>query len=239
MLDDKNNRDSLCSCDKKKIDSFMESVEEEIRNENWQMLWKKYGKFITYLSAAILIGVGVYSMWQKRSQADIEAISTRFSSIQNAIMSGNVESYIPQIREMSNVPKKDYAILAKLEYAAILRDKNDRSCMDQYKMIFEDKGVNIVLRDLAYILYVNSCIDFMSASEIAKSIDGFIKELSEKYINGTWPLIAKESLAFCYIKYGEKDLAKQTLESIAKTSGIPVGMEERAKILLYSLEDRI
>ncbi|MDR0744798.1 MAG: tetratricopeptide repeat protein [Holosporales bacterium] len=236
MVDEKEN----CNCGRPACgqggaDAFTESIEEEIRSENWQLLWKKYGKFVSSFVAAVIISVAVYNTWRTQDGSEREAISNKFSTIQSAIMSGNASSYISQIREMTNISKTDYAVLAKLEYAAILRERNDLFCLDQYKSIFENKNANIILKELAYILYVNSFIDLKPPSEIIASIDNFIKELAEKYVNGSWPLVAKESLAFCYIKSGKNDLAKQTLESIAKTSGVPPGMEDRAKILLNSL----
>jgi len=223
------------SCEEKMADSFVESIEEEIRNENWQIIWNKYGKVITYAASAVIIGVAVYSMWQRQDLADKEAISSRFTLVQNMIMSGDLNKAIPQIKALSTVSKKDYANLAKLEYAAVLREKNDKEALVQYKALFSDPKVNSIVSELAYILYVNASIDIMPAKEILLNIDGFIKELSEKYSKGHWSLIAKESLAFCYIKLGKNDLAKEALESLVKTTGVPNDMAERAKIILQSI----
>ncbi len=223
------------TCEERMEDSFIESINEEIRNENWQKLWDKYGKLVTYASCALLIGVSVYSMWQRQDTIDREAISSKFSAVQAQIMSGDIEKALPQIRELSNVSKKDYATLAKLEYASVLRAKDDKEALNQYKTISQDSKVNPLIKDLAYIFYVNASLDLMSTQEILSSIDGFIKELSEKYVKCSWGLLAKESLAFCYIKLGKNDLAKSSLEALIKTTGVPSDMAERAKVLLQSL----
>lgn len=231
MADDKKNNQDI-DLEQKRIDSFVDSIEEEIRNENWQRLWNKYGKLITYASSALLIGVGIYGMWQRQDLADREAISSRYTIVQSMIMSGNQDSALSQLKELSNVSKKDYATLSKFEYAAVLRDKEQKDALVEYRAIFEDKKVNEVLRDLAYIFYVNSAIDLMNTKDIEENIDGFIKELQEKHIGKYWDLFAKETLAFCYMKKGDNELAKAALESLAKTTGISESMAERAKMLL-------
>ncbi len=237
MFNKKNNHMSLNEFDKQKTDSFVDSIEEEIRNENWQRLWDKYGKLITYVSCAIIAGVGIYGMWQKQDRADREAISTRYTFIQSALVSGDNQSAISQIKELSGVSKRDYATLAKFEYAAILKQNQDKKALSEYKEIFEDKKNNNILRDLAYIFYVNSALDLMPAKDLISNIDNFIKNLKEKYIGKSWDLLAKESLAFCYMKQGDKEQAKIALMDLAKTHGITESMLERTKILLHSLED--
>lgn len=236
MFNKKNNHTNF-GPEIQKTDNFVDSIEEEIRNENWQRLWDKYGKLITYISCAIIAGVGIYGMWQKQDRADREAISTRYTFIQSALVSGDNQSAISQIKELSGVSKKDYATLAKFEYAAILRQNKDKKALEEYKQIFEDKKVNNILRDLAYIFYVNSSMDLMSTKDLFSEIDNFIKNLKEKYIGKSWNLLAKESLAFCYMKQGEKEQAKTALMDLAKTHGITESMLERTKILLHSLGD--
>ena len=235
MVENKNNV-SHDHADNEKADAFITSIEEEIRNENLQTIWDKYGKLITGASVAFLIAVGVYGMWQKQDASDREAISTKFSILQNTIASGvNPESYLPQLRELANVSKKDYAVLAKFEYAAVLRKQEDDNALAQYKSIFEDRHVNPILKELAYIFYVNTCLDLMKPSDLINSVEMFIGDLSGKYRDGFWPLLAQETLAFCYIKSDKTELAKKTLEELAKASEVPAGMAQRAKTILNSL----
>lgn len=225
---------SINEYDTKKTDSFVDSIEEEIRNENWQRLWDKYGKLITYVSCAVIAGVGVYGMWQKQDLAEREAISSRYTFVQSAIVE-NDKSALSQIKELSQVSKKDYATLAKFEYAAILKQKHDKQALAEYKSIFESKKTNKILQELAYIFYVNSALDLMPTKELASEIDKFIKNLKEKYIGKSWDLFAKEALAFCYMKQGDITASKKALMDLAKTTGITEGMRERTKILLHSI----
>ncbi|MDR1365067.1 MAG: tetratricopeptide repeat protein, partial [Holosporales bacterium] len=159
----------------KKFDSFIDSIEEEIRNENWQRLWEKYGKFATYGVCAIILAVGGYNMWQKQDLKDREAISARYVEIQNLAAIGNVSEAMEQFKALSTVSQTDYATLAKFEYAALLRSKKDLAAIAEYKAMSEDPKVNVLIRDLAYVFYVLTCLDIMPAKDLMLSIDGFIR----------------------------------------------------------------
>ncbi|MDR1289451.1 MAG: tetratricopeptide repeat protein [Holosporales bacterium] len=220
------------------FDSFVESIEEEIRSEKWLSIWNRYGKLISYGAVILLLSIGVYNMWLRKDQADREAISYRLTVIQNALSSGPAgQQELANLRELgSSSNKEPYPTLAKLLYASILRSKNDRMAIAQYRQIYEDSKVDKTFREFAYIMYVSTCLDLMSVKEILEKLDGFIDTLSKESLDCPWGILALETLAFCYIKYGKNALAKETLIKLAKTPGVPAGMADRAKTLAGMIE---
>ncbi len=222
-------------CNDKTVDSFIDTIEEEIRNENWQRFWDKYGKFITYVTCGVLGAVGIYSMWQKQDMQEREAISERFTEIQMEIMSGNSDFALAKIKEVSNVSKKEYAILARFEHAAVLLHKKDKQALNDFLAIANDPKCPEIFKGIAYIYYVNAALDLMINSELLQHIPEFRKNLQGKYIGKAWDLMAKESLAYCYIKEGEHGQARDVLQNLSKTQGIPEAMAERVRILNHAL----
>ncbi|MDR1609593.1 MAG: tetratricopeptide repeat protein [Holosporales bacterium] len=219
----------------RKFDSFIDSIEEEIRNENWQRLWEKYGKLATCGVCAIIMAVGGYNMWQRQDLKDREAISARYVEIQNLAMMGNVSEAMAQFKELSTTSQTDYATFAKFEHAALLRRNNDQAAISEYKALFESKKTNVLIQDLAYVFYVPTCLDLMPTEDLISNIDEFIQSLKAKYVNGAWTLLAQEALAFCYLKKGDNVLAKEALQSLAKTRGITDIMADRVRVLLHSI----
>ncbi|MDR1333026.1 MAG: tetratricopeptide repeat protein [Holosporales bacterium] len=219
----------------KKFDSFIDSIEEEIRNENWKRLWEKYGKLATGATIAAIIAVGGYNMWQRQDLQDREAISTRYVAIQNLAMVGNVKEALSQLKELSSISQKDYATLARFEYAALLRAGGDKASIAEYKAIFESEKTNVLVRDLAYIFYILAALDLMPANDLMPLISGFIQTLKTKCVDGAWTLLAQETLAFCYIQTGDNNLAKETLQSLARTQGVTDIIVDRVKVLLHAI----
>lgn len=216
-------------------DTFTESIEEEIRQENWQRLWNRYGKYIVSIVVCVIVVSSVYTMWQKQDMEDREAISSKFILVQNAIINNNIDAYITHLKELSNIDKNEYSVLSKLEYAAILHREGKPESLDIYKSIFMSKNVDKILKDLSYIQYVSASLDLMKPDVLLKNIDAMIKDLSEKYLNGPWKLLACETLSFCYIKLGSNDLAIKYLSEIIKDEKSSQDMKERAKLLVQNI----
>ena len=223
--------------DKVIVDSFIDSIQEEINKENWKRIWEKYGKLISICVSCLLIGSIGYNVWQKQDLEDREAISASFTSAQNELAADRTKSAITSFKEIGKSSKHNYAALAKLEYAAILREKQDKEALQQYKSIFENNKVNSSIKDLAYIYYINTAIDLMPEDELKTQLPSFISNLLSKYIGKSWDILAKETLAYCYLKQGDTNKAKEILEELAKTEDIPAGILERARELVQYISE--
>jgi len=223
--------------DKVIVDSFIDSIQEEINKENWKRIWDKYGKLISICVSIILIGGIGYNVWQKQDLEDREAISASFTNAQNALASDHTKTAMNGFKEIGKSSKHNYAALAKLEEAAILREQKDTEALVKYKAIFEDNKVNNSIKDLAYIYYINTALDLMTEEELKVQLPSFISNLTNKYIGKSWDILAKETLAYCYMKQGDNEKAKTTLEELATTENVPSGILERARELVqYILE---
>lgn len=216
-------------------DSFVDSIEEEIRKENYQKLWNKYGKLISTIVIVALLGVVGNSLWQKRDLSEKEAISAQFTVAQDALNAGKTEQALTHFKEIGKGKKINYATLAKFEYAAMLADKNDKKAIEQYKLMYEDKHVPSLFRDLAYIYYVNSSLELLDSNELKKELPNFIKELNDNYIGKKWDFLARESLGYCYIKQCDYQNAKRVFSELAKMEKIPSGMLERTREIIQYL----
>ncbi|MDR0553133.1 MAG: tetratricopeptide repeat protein [Holosporales bacterium] len=220
-----------------KVDSFTESIMEEIRSENMKKIWDKYGKIVTIICVISLFAVGAYNTWKKNDIEEREAISIRFVEAQNLIMAGEEQKAMNELSEISTVKKKEYAVLAKLERAAVLAKSKNSEAIGVYKSVADDKDVDVVFRDLAYVLYVNAFLDMAEGKKEAGEVPGMIERLASNDLQkGPWGLIAKEALAFCYIKMQNNKKAHEVLESLVVTEGIPADMLNRCRILMQSVE---
>ena len=223
--------------DKVIADSFIDSIQEEINKENWQRIWDKYGKLISIAASIIVIGVIGRNVWQKQDLEDREAISASFTNSQNELAAEHTKTALTGFREIGKSSKHNYAALAKFEEAAILREKQDTTALDRYKEVFENEKVNSSIKDLAYIYYINTALDLMPEKELEIQLPGFISNLLNKYIGKSWDILAKEALAYCYLKQEDNEKARKTLEELAKTENIPAGILERTRELIQYISE--
>lgn len=219
-------------------DIFAESIKEEIQQENLQRLWEKYGTLAISVVAGALVVFGVYNMWQKNDLEKREAVSVRFTSAQNLLADGLTDRALGELKGLLSVDSKSYALLAKMESAALLASKGDLKSLNTYQSIFKDPKADKLLSNLAYIYYVNTALDLMNSKTLEQELKKMIGTISSKeYQEGPWKLLAKQSLAFCYMKEGNNQEAKKVLEDLAKMEEIPNNMAEQTRMLIQSLED--
>jgi hypothetical protein len=212
-------------------DLFTESIEEEIKKEDWQKLWGKYGKIVSAFVVCALVGIFVFNYWQKQRLEEREAMSTQFVMALNLSSLGDQESAISAFRAISQTNHHGYASLAKFEIAAILRKKNDKGAVDVYKELSQDVNYDKSTTDLAYIYYVRTALEFVEKDKIEQLLPEFVSGLLKIIKENTAKVLALESLAYCYIRSGQKDLASETLENLIKTEGVPSAMLDRAKVV--------
>ena len=191
-------------------DSFIDSIEEEIRKENYQKLWNKYGKLITIVVSLALVGTTGYSFWKKHDLQEKEAISAQFTIALNELNSDKNGSALAHFRELGKCKKKNYATFAKFEYATLLMDKRDKKAIAEYKSICDNKKVEQLYRDLAYVYYVNK-----------------------------WNFLALESLGYCYVKQHNYVKARDTFSELAKSEKIPEAMLERTREMIQYVNQQI
>lgn len=220
-------------------DSFIDSIEEEIRKENYQKLWNKYGKLITIVVSLALVGTTGYSFWKKHDLQEKEAISAQFTIALNELNSDKNGSALAHFRELGKCKKKNYATFAKFEYATLLMDKRDKKAIAEYKSICDDKKVEQLYRDLAYVYYVNASLDLLDEKELKAKIPEFIKKLSNKYIGKKWNFLALESLGYCYVKQHNYVKARDTFSELAKSEKIPEAMLERTREMIQYVNQQI
>lgn len=218
-------------------DSFIDSIQEEINKENWKRIWEKYGKIISIgVSCLIIVSIG-YNVWQKQDLEDREAISASFTNSQNDLAADRTKSALTGFKEIGKSSKHNYAALAKFEEAAILREKQDKTALEKYKEVFENNKINNSIKDLAYIYYINTALDLMPEDELKTQLPSFISNLLGKYIGKYWDILAKETLAYCYLRQENTEKAREALEELAKTENVPAGMLERARELVQYISE--
>ena len=66
-----------------------QEVEEEVRKERYEKLWKQYGNYIIVAAALIVAAVAAFQAWQRYDQARRERVSDQFQQATQLAASGN------------------------------------------------------------------------------------------------------------------------------------------------------
>ncbi len=207
-------------------DELFREVDEEVRQDRFQELWKKYG---TYTVAAVVVIVGAtiaFVVWQNiRESARIDD-SERFLAAVVQEQSAP-EAALAQLRELARDGTPAYRFLASLREATLLADSGD---VEQAITVFDAAAANDDIsdtyRDIAKILAVARGMEIMSGEDVEQRLGPM--NTTEHPFRFT----AREFLALAAIKGGDNDMAVDLLRANVEDRETPLSTRARAGELL-------
>ena len=205
-------------------DIFQE-VDEEVRRERLEKLWRQYGKFVIALCVLIVVGVGAwrgYDWWQTKKAAESGAAFESAVQLAEAGKHQEAEAAFAKLAASGSV---GYRPLARLREAAELAHTDGKAAIKAYDDIAADKSAGQVIQDLAALRASYLLVDSAPYSDIRSLLEPLTGA------NRTFRHSARELLALSAWKAGDVAAAKQWTDMIITDPQSPEGTRNRAEVL--------
>ena len=209
-------------------DIFRE-IDEDLRQERFERLWKRYGKFIVGAAVAVVLIVGGYKAWEHYSLKQKENSSLQYWSAVQLLKDAKKEDAAALFGSLMKNGTSGYRILAKFQRTAILADSGDPSgAISLYDEISVGTRINKLLREAATIYSVALGLDQNDAqkSGLEKKLENILTT------KGAWQNSARELKGLISIKFGEIQMAQKHFKKISDDSSAPRSMRLRATQIL-------
>ena len=213
-------------------DALLREVVEDVKNEQLQQIWNKYGLIIIVSIALILttaISFESLKSWHTKKQQELSNTYSIALSLQNQ---GRLDESLEVYSVLTEKTSDIYASLAKIQIANIYLVQNKIEDAEKilYAMI-NDTSILPQIRNIAAIKLASYKLDNNAPAEEIKSL------LQPAIENNENSNIAKEMLAMLYIR--DKDITKATNEyqKIANSSDISDELRNRALDMINLLAE--
>ena len=210
-------------------DPLFREIDEEVRQDRYEQLWKRYGIYAV-IAAVLIVGATVaFVVWRDAQQSARDADSSRFLNavVQESVQSG---SALLQLRELAQDGTPAYRFLAQLREARLLATQGDKAqAVAVFDAIAADSGVRGTYRDLARLLAVANGLDVLSQIEVEERIGPLNTE------GNPFQVTAREFLAVAAIQAGNRERATELLRANQADSSAPVASRARATELLTAI----
>lgn len=211
-------------------EQFFEEVSEELKQERYAELWKKYGRYFVGLAVAIVLGVAGYQYWQSEQVKAKEQASDRYAAALALAKAGKTKEAITAFAALAQDGPSGYAALARLQQAESLLKSGDRAgAMAALEQLAANGDADPLFRDVAVVHWAYVGLD---DADPAKAIDR-LKPLTAK--ESPWRYVALELTALYAERAGRRADAIQILTDLEKDKDAPQGIRGRAKELLAIL----
>ncbi|TIQ26698.1 MAG: tetratricopeptide repeat protein [Mesorhizobium sp.] len=207
-------------------DSFIREVNEEIRREQAQALWDRFGPIV--LGAAILIVVATaavvgYRYWDEtRANRSGDA----FSAALKLANDGKNDEAIAALDQLEKDGYGAYPLLARMRGATVKADKGDvEGAIKDFDAVAADSAIPAGIRDMARLRAALLLVDHGSFADVSSRVEALTAD--------TNPLrhAAREALGLAAWKEGKSADALKLFDQIASDDGAPRNSRQRAQLM--------
>lgn len=212
-------------------DHLLREIDEEIRQEQYEKLWKKYGHWVIAGAVALVIAVAGYKGLESWTKTERDEASRQFYSAMKSLQVDETEAARIAFARMAETAPDGYALLAQFQEAAIaVRAGNAEEAAALYRDIAAT-APDKLLADLALLLAAVQDVNRGVTQGIESKIGGLMAD------GNPWRHSAREIAAAAQLAAGDTQRAAEHLNAIADSTDAPSRLRNRAQELLQALED--
>ena len=201
-------------------DIFRE-VEEEVRRERLEKLWRQYGDYFIAGVAVIVIAVSGFILWQRYQENRRQQASAQYNAALQ-LAAANPAAAVEKFEYLSKNAPSGYATLARFAEADtyLAMRENDKALA-----IFESlaNGGDDLIGNAARLRAAWAIVE----TAPRKTVANLVAPLNDP--TSSWRFMAREVLAFTDYRAGDLAAARGEYESIANDSGAPATIRGRAR----------
>lgn len=208
-------------------DIFRE-VEEEVRRERLEQLWKKYGDYIIAGAALLVIAVAGLQLWRVYDQKQRIRASEEYSAAMQMVQSGQSAVAAVLFERLAKTAPGGYAAVARLQQAdAMLSSGNRADAIAIYKQI--GAGNDPILGAIARIHAAWTIVDQAPRQEVESLLAPLTTPAS------AWTPMADEILAYADYREGNTNAAIGAYQSLTANKSASDGVRQRAQAMAQFL----
>ena len=210
-------------------DQLFREVDEEVRQDRFQEIWKRFGVYLVIGVVVIVGGTIAFVLWRDAQQSARDADSTRFldAVVQESVQA---DSALTELRALAQDGTPAYRFLAQLREGRLLASQGDKAqALAVFDSVAADSDLRGTYRDLARLLAVANGLDVLSLAEVEARIGPLNTD------GNPFRVTAREFLAVAAIQAGERERAAELLRANQVDSTAPVASRARATELLTAI----
>lgn len=210
-------------------DSFVQEVDESLRQDRVLQFFKRYGLHILGGFAAIIIGVAGWMFWQNQQREAARAQSDEFVAALNMARDGNLEGAKAEFERMSSEGPQAYRVMSLMQRAAILQGEGDLEASIAMFDEAAEAARDPLMRQTAQLRAAYIAADTQDFAALQTRLQPLVDA------EGRISYLARELLAIEAWEAGENDLARRTLETLTLAFDAPQEVQQRAQLALAVL----
>lgn len=208
-------------------DSFLREIDEELRQEHYAKLWKRYGAYVIGGALVIVGAVAGYQGWRAYDADKRNELGERFAKAQILAAENKGQDADAAFSKLAADASSGYSMLARFQKATLQAFKS--SDATGFNQLADDVGIDAVYRDLARIV---GAMHEAGGADPRKLMERLAPLTAD---NNPWRYSARELTAVLAVSAGDMIKARELLKSLADDATTPRAMRQRVSELLAAI----
>ncbi len=210
-------------------DLLFREVDEEVRRDELEGIWKKYGTLIIAGCLGVILAVGGLKAWQYWEKTQAETGGQEFFAASELVKAGKMKQADDVFAKLKN-NHAGYSVFGQFKQASVKAIAGDKkAAVAEYDALAASPKVSLPLQQLAKIKAAYLLADSSSLEDIKKRVGQFDNA------DSPWRNAAREIIATAAFAQNDYLTADRKVNEILSDAGATQGARQRARIFLSVL----
>jgi hypothetical protein len=211
-------------------DGLLREIEEELRRERLEKIWKQYGTYILAAAAVIVFGVLGFKYWESQRIAAAQDSGARYEEAMRLVNDKKEGSAEKEFEKIAVDGAGGYRALAQLQLAGSQAKQGKKAeAVAAYEALVNDSTADATLRDFARLQAAGLRIGEADFTEMENRLTPLMSDASP------WRFSARELLGLAAFKAGKSNDARTILTPLFVDQSTPQSITERAQIVMAQI----
>lgn len=207
-------------------DSFFREVNEEMRRDQAQALWNRFGPALIGLAIAIVLGTAAFVGWEYWVESRANKSGDDFSTALQLANSGKNDEALAALDALEKDGYGAYPLLARMRAGTVLFDKGDfPGAVKQFDDVANDTSIPDAIRDMARLRAALILVDKGTYEEVSARVEPLTSDTN------TLRNAAREALGLAAWKAGRAKDALALFDQISSDDAAPRNLRQRAALM--------
>jgi hypothetical protein len=212
-------------------DGFLREVEEELRRERMEKIWRAYGTYILIAAGLIVFGVLAYKYIENQRIVAAQTTGARYEEALGLAAEGKDGSAAKEFEEIAKDGTGGYPALAQLQNAgALLKEGKKEEALAAFDTLAKDGAADKMLRDFAALQAASVRMGTADFTEMENRLTPLMGE------DNPWRYSARELLGVAAFQAGKPGSEVRTiLTPLLVDQTTPQTITDRVQIVMAQI----
>ncbi|RUY95854.1 tetratricopeptide repeat protein [Mesorhizobium sp. M7A.F.Ca.CA.003.01.2.1] len=207
-------------------DSFIREVNDEIRREQAQALWDRFGPALIVVAIRVVLGTAAFVGYRYWDETRANRSGDAFSQALKLANDGKNDEALTALDQLEKDGYGAYPLLARMRGATVKANKGDvPAAVKDFDEVAADTAIPQSIRDMARLRAALLLVDHGSFADVSSRIEALTSDTN------TLRHTAREALGLSAWKEGKTQDALKLFDQIAADDGAPRNTRERATLM--------